>query len=95
VAAKPVAAPVAKPAKPVKVKKIRLERDRFTFPQDEYAALVALKQRAAKLAVPAGKNTMLRAGIRLLTALSDTAFMKTLAQLPPVKPAGGKKTGKD
>ncbi|MBK6557516.1 MAG: hypothetical protein IPG16_10045 [Comamonadaceae bacterium] len=54
-----------------------------------------LKQRAAKLAVPVKKNALLRAGIRLLTALSDTAFKAELGQLPPLKPTAEKKAGKN
>jgi hypothetical protein len=85
----------AKPEKPAKVKKPKLVRDRFTVTADDYAALVALKQRAAKLAVPVKKNALLRAGIRLLTALSDTGFKAELGQLPPLKPTAEKKAGKD
>jgi hypothetical protein len=57
-AAKPTKADTkpAKPAKPAKVKKPKLVRDRFTVTADDYAALVALKQRAAKLAVPVKKE---------------------------------------
>jgi outer membrane biosynthesis protein TonB len=96
-AAKPTKADAkpAKPAKPAKVRKPKLVRDRFTVTADDYAALVALKQRAAKLAVPARKNALLRAGIRLLTALSDTGFKAELGQLPPLKPPAEKKAGKD
>jgi hypothetical protein len=96
-AAKPTKADTkpAKPAKPAKVRKPKLVRDRFTVTADDYAALVALKQRAAKLAVPVKKNALLRAGIRLLTALSDTAFKAELGQLPPLKPTAEKKAGKN
>lgn len=93
--AAPKADKPAKPAKPAKVRKPKLVRDRFTVTADDYAALVALKQRAAKLAVPVKKNALLRAGIRLLTALSDTGFKAELGQLPPLKPTAEKKAGKN
>lgn len=87
VAAKPVAAkpPVPKPAKPVKAKKPKLVRDSFTIPKTEYTVLVDLKQRAAKLASPAKKSELLRAGVKALAAMSDGAFVATLKSVPTIK----------
>ena len=98
-AAKPVAAPTqaspttavtrtiptAKPAKPEKPKKPKLVRDSFTIPKAEYTVLDTLKQRAAKAGLPAKKSEVLRAGIKALAALSDTAFAAAMAAVPPVK----------
>ena len=79
------------PAKPAKVKKPKLVRDSFTIPKDEYAALTALKQRSAKLAQPAKKSELLRAGIRALTALSDKALLAALKAVPSIKTGRPKK----
>ena len=79
------------PAKPAKVKKPKLVRDSFTIPKDEYAALTALKQRSIKLAQPAKKSELLRAGIRALTALSDKALLAALKAVPSIKTGRPKK----
>ena len=75
----------AAPAKPAKVKKPKLVRDSFTIPKDEYTALAELKQRCAKLAQPAKKSELLRAGIKALTALSDKALLAALKAVPSIK----------
>lgn len=62
------------PLKEVKAKKPKLVRDSFTMPKDEYAVLNELKLRAAKLARPAKKSELLRAGTKALMAMSDTAL---------------------
>lgn len=90
-ASKPRPVVVAPEAKAVKVK---LVRDGFTIPSDEYAALAALKQRALKAAHPVKKSELLRAGLRLLSSLTDAAFLAALAAVPTIKtgrPKGGKK----
>jgi len=78
------AAPVA-PAKEAKAKKPKLVRDSFTIPKDEYAVVETLKQRAAALAQPAKKSELLRAGLKLLTTLSDTALRSALQAVPSIK----------
>lgn len=84
-------APPAKTAVPtklekaVKSKKPKLVRDSFTIPKAEYVVLDELKQRAAKLTRPAKKSELLRAGIKILLALSDAAFLTALEQVPTIK----------
>lgn len=75
----------AKLEKAVKVKKPKLVRDSFTIPKAEYLVLDELKQRAAKLTRPAKKSEVLRAGIKILAALSDAAFLTALEQVPAIK----------
>ena len=73
--------------------KQKLVRDTFTFPKTEYAVLRDLKQRAAQLARPAKKSEILRAGLGVLNAMSDTALVAALAAVPSLKskgPKGGK-----
>lgn len=79
---------VAKEAKP---KKPKLVRDSFTIPKTEYAVLDDLKQRAIQLAHPVKKSELLRAGIKALTAMSDTALLATLKAVPAIKTGRPKK----
>ena len=74
-----VAAPKAPKLKP------KLVRDSFTMPKTEYAAIDVLKQRAAKLARPVKKSELLRAGIKLLSALDDKALLLAVNAVPTIK----------
>ena len=74
----------AKPEK-AKVEKIRMERDSFTMPKDEYAQLTLLKARLTSMGQPAKKSELLRAGIKLLAAMSDNTLKTTLAKIPVIK----------
>jgi hypothetical protein len=65
--------------------KNKLVRDSFTIPKAEYAVLNELKQRATKLAQPAKKTEILRAGVMLLQGLTDAAFLAALAAVPNLK----------
>lgn len=68
-----------------KAKKIKLVRDSFTMPKTEYAAIDALKARAARLGRPAKKSEMLRAGVQALTAMTDAQFLACVSGLPAIK----------
>jgi hypothetical protein len=89
--AKPVAKTVAKPlakaavVKDVKAKKPKMVRDSFTFPKDEYTVMDALKLRAAKLGHPVKKTELLRAGVKAIAAMSDTALLSALKAVPSLK----------
>lgn len=85
--AQPVARPPVKalPAKAEKVKKPKLVRDSFNIPKGEYVVLDALKARAAKLAQPAKKSELLRAGIKALAAMNDAALKAALQAVPAIK----------
>jgi hypothetical protein len=94
VAAKPVVKPVVKPAakpvakaaaKPAKAKKPKMVRDSFTMPKAEFAVIDALKIRATQLKTAAKKTELLRAGIKVLAAMSDSAFLAALAAVPSLK----------
>ena len=76
----------AKPeAKVEKVKKPKLVRDSFTIPKSEYSVLEVLKLRSQKLARPAKKSELLRAGIKALAAMTDIQFKAALAEVPAIK----------
>ena len=79
------AASAPQTAKPVKPKKPKLVRDSFTIPKVEYTVLDDLKQRAARLASPAKKSELLRAGIKALAAMPDAAYVAALGAVPAIK----------
>jgi hypothetical protein len=65
--------------------KVKMERDSFTMPKDEYAQITILKARLTSLGQPAKKSELLRAGIKLLAAMSDNTLKTTLAKIPVIK----------
>jgi hypothetical protein len=71
--------------KKTKSDKVKMERDSFTMPKDEYAQIAVLKTRLSKLGQPAKKSELLRAGIKLLAAMSDNTLKMTLAKIPVIK----------
>ena len=87
-ASKPAkAAAAVKPTKATepKGKKPKLVRDSFTIPKDEYAVLDTLKDRATALAHPVKKSELLRAGLKVLAGLSDSALRSALQAVPSIK----------
>ena len=85
----------AKVAKPVKAKKSKWVRDSFAFPSQELAALTDMKLRAAKLATPVKKSTLVRAGLKALASMADALFLTSLKAIPVRKPERRKKGSKD
>ena len=88
IATKPAKAVAAvKPTKATepKGKKPKLVRDSFTIPKDEYAVLDTLKDRATALAHPVKKSELLRAGLKVLAGLSDSALRSALQAVPSIK----------
>ena len=69
-------------AKPHKAK---MQRDSFTMPKDEYAQIAFLKVRLFALGQASKKSELLRAGIMLLAAMSDSSLKMTLAAVPVIK----------
>ena len=84
-APKAAAPVVAKVSKDVKAKKPKLVRDSFTIPKDEYAVIETLKQRSAALAQPVKKSELLRAGLKVLAAMSDAALRSAVQAVPSIK----------
>ncbi len=79
------ATPKTAAPKPAKPKKPKLVRDSFTIPKTEYAAIDALKRRAAASGRAPKKSELLRAGLMVLAGLSDLAFAQALAAVPAIK----------
>lgn len=95
-AAKPTVKTVTKPAvKPVeekpKLEKVKMVRDSFTIPKDEYAQIATLKKRLEGLSKPAKKSELLRAGLRLLATMNDQTLLTSLAAIPTIKTGRPKK----
>lgn len=78
----PAAAPAPKADKP---RKVKLVRDSLSIPKDEYEVIAELKVRAGKLGHAAKKTEILRAGLKAVAALSDTAFLAALQAVPSIK----------
>jgi hypothetical protein len=79
------AKPAKKAAKKAKSEKVKMERDSFTMPKDEYAQITLMKARLVSMGQPAKKSELLRAGIKLLAAMSDNTLKTTLAKIPVIK----------
>ena len=84
--------PAAPEAKDIKVvvtapikQKVKLVRDSFTMPKNEYLTLSDLKFRSARLGLPAKKSEILRAGVAVLSKMSDTGFAAALDAIPSLK----------
>ena len=73
--------------------KIKLVRDSFTIPKNEYIALSDLKLRSIRMGRPAKKSEILRAGIAALSKMSDAAFSAAFDVIPSLK-TGRPKEGK-
>lgn len=80
-----VKAAPAKAVKPVKLK-VKLVRDSFTMPADDWALIDQLKARAIGFKRPAKKSELLRAGLQVLAGLPDSALQIALDKLQPLKP---------
>lgn len=72
---------------------LKLVRDGFTMPQQDFDLIAVLKKRAVVLQRPAKKSELLRAGLRALQALPDKALLGALEALVPVKLGRPKKGG--
>lgn len=95
-ASKTVAVKKIEKTKAVKVEKektpkIKMERDSFTMPKNEYAQFHVLKERLNKLGQPVKKSELLRAGIMLLSAMTDTALKSAMSKVPAIKTGRPKK----
>jgi len=85
VASKVKAEPKPKAEKPLKEKKPKLVRDSFTIPKAEFVVLADMKLRAGKLSRQIKKSELIRAGIKALAAMSDSAFLAALKAVPAIK----------
>jgi hypothetical protein len=71
--------------KPARTKKIKLVRDSFTMPEDEYALIAKLKERCLAGGIAAKKSEILRVAVTKLAQASDALVRRAVQQLPVVK----------
>jgi hypothetical protein len=67
-------------------------RDSFTIPKTEYRVIEESKDRAAALGRPVKKSELLRAGLKVLAAMGDSAFIAALDTVPALKTGRPAKT---
>lgn len=91
---KPAAKAVAtdKAAQKEKVKKIKLVRDSFTMPEDEYAILGDVKKACLKAGIEVKKSELLRVGVALIRQLQIEKLREVLTGLPALKAGRPKKS---
>lgn len=78
--------PVADAAgEPVVKAKQKLVRDSFTMPKNEYVLIDTLKQRALGLGHPAKKSEILRAGVAVLSRMTDADLFASLGTVSSLK----------
>ncbi len=68
-----------------KEKKVKVVRDSFTLPKTELLQITEMKKRAMALGVEVKKSELIRAGLRALAGMADTAFKKAMADVPTIK----------
>ena len=93
-AKKPVAAPLATKPKAAKAeklpkadkpKKIKMVRDSFTMPENDYAQLAELKKKCLQAGVHVKKSELLLAGLLSLSKLPDAALIKAVEEVEKLK----------
>ena len=68
-----------------KAKKVKLVRDSFCMPKDEYAQIELLKQRLLALGKAVKKSELLRAGVLALARADDDSLQAYLEAVPNLK----------
>ena len=90
--AKPAAKPAAKAVKKVAApKKVKVMRDSFSMPQDDYALIAKLKEKAQAAGMQVKKSALLRAGLQLLDKSSALQLKRVISGLTPIKTGRPKK----
>ena len=65
-------------------KRIKMIRDSFTMPRDDFGLIAVLKERALSRRRVAKKSELLRAGLHALSALDDAKLCSALNALTPL-----------
>lgn len=68
-----------------KIKKIKMVRDSFSMPENDYAKFAALKKRCLLAGVHVKKSELLRAGLLSLSRLPDSELVKIVGQVEILK----------
>ena len=70
---------------------LKLIRDSFTMPTEDFALIAELKERTLEHKRPTKKSELLRAGLQVLARLPDAQLLQVLDSLRPLKPGRPKK----
>jgi hypothetical protein len=65
--------------------RVKLVRDSFTMPREDFDLIDRIKARAIEFKRPAKKSELLRAGLQVLATLQDTQLRAALDALRPLK----------
>ena len=71
--------------------KIKVIRDSFTMPQNDYAKIAELKEACLKADMHVKKSELLRAGLHALGKLSAAQLKQTIMQMEQIKTGRPKK----
>ena len=91
IASKPDAVPAPGPDEKKHKHKIKVVRDSFTMPENEYARIAAIKDICAKAKMHVKKSEVLRAGLLLLAELDTAQLKRALGSLEKIKTGRPKK----
>ncbi|HEX5363685.1 MAG TPA: hypothetical protein VFW59_05415 [Gallionella sp.] len=80
-------APAAKKQK----NKVKVVRDSFTMPQDEYQKIAEIKEAGLEAGLSVKKSEVLRAGLKALASMSPAQLKRALAGLEKIKTGRPKK----
>ena len=72
-------------------KKVKVVRDSFTMPQDDYDLIATLKKKVSANGLHVKKSELLRAGLRLLAKSSLVQLKKAVSDLEKIKTGRPKK----
>ena len=72
--------------------KVKVIRDSFTMPQNDYAKIGELKQACQKAGLQVKKSELLRAGLHALGKLSVAQLKQTITQMEQIKTGRPKKS---
>ncbi|MBK1724142.1 hypothetical protein [Thiocystis violacea] len=76
---------VAKP-KPAAPKRPKTIRDTFTLPEDDYALIAQVKRSCMKAGVEANKSEIVRAGLKVLAAMTQADLKNALGAIERLTP---------
>ena len=65
--------------------KVKMVRDSFTMPQNDYAKIGELKQACLKAGMHVKKSELLRAGLHALAKLNVPQLQQAIARMQPIK----------
>jgi len=66
-------------------KKIKMVRDSFSMPENDYSQFAILKRKCLLAGVPVKKSELLRAGLICLSKLSDSRLLSVVGQVEVLK----------